>query len=508
MHPVHDYSSESLSRRRLAILFSVYLVFLLILTLSPFEFSIRWLKILMTDGVPLFPDTLIHFQSEDVFFNILLFLPFGGFLAFWYREKRLESHWKSLFIPILFGGLLSTSIEIAQLFLDRSTNLIDVLSNVSGTVLGYIGLWQWLWDRLFSKIAKWVGRYFPARIGIVFLYLLGLAGMMLLPLRMTRLSVWDETFPLLIGNEATMDRPWEGRIDQIAVYNRVLSRSQIRDLYQAGPEAVRIKERRGLGSVVQYHFCKGGQDTIRNLSENSGRLGLIGADVVRYKDEPGIHLQNGQCLKSIQSAKSLTHAIRNTSQFSVEVWIQTDRLDQTGPARIVSLSKNPVLRNFTLAQEGEDIDFRVRTRAAGWNGSYIHLVAHSALRDREMHHLVATFHYGVAKLAVDGVIQKDMLRSNWDHLPFLFLLGQNPISKIAFCFALFFPLSVLFYGLYRKARILWTIVSITVLVCLIDIIYNIFLGQPFSVFIIMISAGVAVLGGGTMSYWQRSAHHS
>ncbi len=504
MHPVHDYSAESLSRRRLFVLFVIYLVFLLILTVSPFEFSIQWLKLKMTNNEPFFPDALIHFQISDIFINILLFLPFGGFLAFWCRTKRFVSGWRTLFIPVFFGGLLSASIEIAQLFLDRSTSIIDILANTSGTVLGYVGLWQWLWDRLFSKIAKWMSKHFRARLAVVFLYFIVLAGMMVLPLRMTHLKDWDETYPLIIGNEATLNRPWEGKIDQVVIYDRVLSGSEIRNLYQSEPGASKIQERRWLGSVVHYHFDKFGQDTIRDLSGNSGRLDLISADSMWHGNKPGIYLQDGQCLKSIQPAQTLTQTIRKTSQFSVEVWLQTNRLDQSGPARIISLSKNPGVRNFTLGQEGKDIHFRVRTRAAGWNGSYIHLVSRSVLRDEKMHHLVATFHYGVAKLFVDGVIQKEFLRSNWDHLPFIFLLGQNPVSKIAFCFMLFFPLSAFFYGLFRKARMIQTVVSIGILVCMIDMIYYIFLGQPFSVFIIITVMIIALSGGYTVNYWLRS----
>jgi len=504
MVPVHSYSVESLSRRRLFVLFIIYLVFLLMITVSPFEFSIRHLKMLMTSEEPIFPNALIHFQNMDVFLNILLFLPFGGFLAFWYRTKRLASVWRSLFIPVLLGGLLSTFIEIAQLFLDRSTNFVDVLSNVSGTVLGYIGLWHWLWDHFLSRIAKWMGKHLLARWIVIFLYLIGLAAVMALPLRMNHLKDWDETYPLIIGNEATLDRPWEGKVDQVVIYDRVLSGSEIRELYQSGPDASKIEERNRFGSISQYYFDESGKDTVRNLSGNSGQLNLIGTGSMGLGNETGMHLQNGYCLKSIQPAQALTHAIRNSSQFSVEVWLQTDRLNQTGPARIVSVSKNPGLRNFTLGQEGEDIHFRVRTRAAGWNGSYINLVSKSALRDTKIHHLVATFHYGVAKLFIDGVIQKDVLRSNWDHLPFLFILGRNPVSKIAFCFALFFPLSALFYGLFRKGRIIWTAVSITILVCIIETIYAVFLGQPFSVFIIITCIIVAVLGGYTLNYWQRS----
>ena len=41
---------------------------------------------------------------------------------------------------------------------------------------------------------------------------------------------------------------------------------------------------------------------------------------------------------------------------------------QTGPARIVSLSADTGAQNFTLGQEGSDIEFRLRTPVSGRNG--------------------------------------------------------------------------------------------------------------------------------------------
>lgn len=47
-------------------------------------------------------------------------------------------------------------------------------------------------------------------------------------------SLWDTSFPLVIGNEATLDRPWSGELHLIGLYNRALTSVEIEQNYTAG----------------------------------------------------------------------------------------------------------------------------------------------------------------------------------------------------------------------------------------------------------------------------------
>jgi VanZ family protein len=51
------------------------------------------------------------------------------------------------------------------------------------------------------------------------------------------LRVWDPTLPLLVGNEATLDRPFQGDIHLVAFYGRALDESEIAINYRAGAKA-------------------------------------------------------------------------------------------------------------------------------------------------------------------------------------------------------------------------------------------------------------------------------
>lgn len=77
--------------------------------------------------------------------NIVMFMPLGFFPKLLFRKW---SWWKSL----LLGFCASVSIELAQLFTPRSTDIDDVILNTTGAVLGW--LLAWLFTRLWPRAAE------------------------------------------------------------------------------------------------------------------------------------------------------------------------------------------------------------------------------------------------------------------------------------------------------------------------------------------------------------------
>ena len=77
------------------------------------------------------------FLFRDILVNIAIYVPLGAaaHLAFRRKVGRL---W-SLACPVLLGGLLSVSIEIAQIFQpERYTGIVDVIANVAGSAAGVL----------------------------------------------------------------------------------------------------------------------------------------------------------------------------------------------------------------------------------------------------------------------------------------------------------------------------------------------------------------------------------
>ncbi len=132
------------SLRRVLIL----IVFLIVYgSLYPWQFVPRQLA-----GNPLgillhaWHPQLTRFLFRDVVVNISIYVPLGFAAHFVFRKIR----WPllSLYGPVLLGLLLSVAVELTQLFTPhRDTNMLDVITNVIGSVLGVIAA------VLFEKIA-------------------------------------------------------------------------------------------------------------------------------------------------------------------------------------------------------------------------------------------------------------------------------------------------------------------------------------------------------------------
>lgn len=66
---------------------------------------------------------------------------------------------------------------------------------------------------------------------------------------------------------------------------------------------------------------------------------------------------------------NLVKRLKSTNAISIVVWFRPENLEQEGPARILTLSKSSVERNFTVGQEGDRYEVRLRTTKTGNNGT-------------------------------------------------------------------------------------------------------------------------------------------
>ena len=73
-----------------------------------------------------------------------------------------------------------------------------------------------------------------------------------LPATGASLASWNVSYPLLFGNERTGDRPWLGRLARVAVFDRALTPSEVRDRYRAG-----IGNKESGGPVALFTFAEG-----------------------------------------------------------------------------------------------------------------------------------------------------------------------------------------------------------------------------------------------------------
>jgi glycopeptide antibiotics resistance protein len=383
-------------------------------------------------------------------------------------------------------------VEATQFFLPRHPSVIDVFTNTAGTVLGFelmrrsklsekiAGRAVQLWRRLSFRLVC-------AGIGVCAALTLGMS-----PYLLNAPVNWDEDYHLLIGNEATLDRPWQGQVFRVAVFDRALGDAEIQARYQCGMEDGPMST--SADSIVAlYDLARTEGDTLHDRTGNGPPL--AGARYQWDDNGKGLIVHSGGYLRSILPMIKIVRAVKQTRQFSVEAWVRTLDLSQRGPARIVTISDSPSTRNFTLGQDGEDLNFRVRTPLTGLNGVRTHLRAKAVFQDEDVHHLVATFNRGLARLAVDGKISRDVIRADIDYLPDILHFGQNTAAQVAFCYVVFFPVSVLLFFVFSYHRFWLTMITAFLLAAVIEGFYVVTIGQPFGWYLLSLVLLMAFLGG-------------
>ena len=116
----------------------------------------------------------------------------------------------------------------------------------------------------------------------------------------------------------------------------------------------------------------------------------------------GVSFPSAGLVQSAEPARALRDRLVASGAFTVEVRVTPSRTRQVGPARIVGLSDGPFRRNFTLAQEGRDLVFRLRTSGTDPNGLSGEVALADVFRAGEERHLVATYREGTIGIFVDG----------------------------------------------------------------------------------------------------------
>ena len=439
--------------RSLSVIFIIYLAYLLILTLLPLKISL---------GTPPFLSSMYYsdretlFSSPDYFAwdlirNILGFIPFGLLVAVLWETSKGRWNYKIIFTTAS-GFMLSFIIEYCQFFVSRDPSLSDIFANTTGAITGAL-----LAKYCYSQIAEIVQRYWSniqrSRVlstGII-MYGVGLFMFSNFPILHSDFRNWDPGFTFQLGNEATHDRPWWGKIYLVAIYRRPLHPEEIITNFNAGPFPDGLKNRIQEGLVALYGFNEGSGAVIYDISSFDSPLNLTIYDPAKIKwlTPNGIEILGNTIIKSQKTAEKLFYSHYSTdNSLSIEVWIAPGNLTQKGPARIVSFSRDPSFRNFTLAQDRQNIHFRIRTPISGLNGSKPCLITTDNFLTTGMHHIVATYTNGVEKLYINGIenYYTFSLGDASNHL--LNIVGAGLVGKWVYCFLFFFPVGFLLYPIF------------------------------------------------------------
>jgi glycopeptide antibiotics resistance protein len=366
-------------------------IFVLFMTLFPFNFQLRhdisW------------ADLNNKTTLGDFLVNIPFFIPWGISLTYFLYRRQLN--WLAIVLLVSIGSVaLSTLVELLQLFVPlRISTPADIISNTLGGIVGLLIFYSIGWQIL-SRLSK---SFLLKGLTIFFLGYLSLSCLLSMPLaRVSNLNSWDGNFPLLVGNEKTGDRPWQGYISELYLSDRAIDFERISDLMISFSSSNNLKDL----AIVNYSFT--GKDKYLDNIDRLPNLSWQGKFIPQQQKQ-GILLTGDSWLSTQKPATSIEEKIAKTSQFTIITTVATANIQQTGPARIVSYSGDTLHSNFILGQEGEDLVFRLRTPLTGKNGNQPQLVIPKVFSNLLPHRLVITYAGSIVQIYIDTPKSKQTL---------------------------------------------------------------------------------------------------
>lgn len=145
------------------------------------------------------------------------------------------------------------------------------------------------------------------------------------------LDNWNHTYPLLIGNEDSGDRPWLGTLQGFTFHDRVLRPEELASAFREGPPTSDTRAREGTAPVARYTFTEG---TLRKVPDRSPRA-LAGDLAVpeRFTTPPSSFAATFASVGDRPAVRAVGHLL------AFAVWA----------GGLVALSRRPVRRGLIVA---------------------------------------------------------------------------------------------------------------------------------------------------------------
>lgn len=315
----------------------------------------------------------------DIPFNILIFIPFGiGLAGVLVRHAQEALHLPAIGRQVVLAGvLLSTILETVQIFMpERVPSLADIVANGIGALLGY-GLFR-AWQTGFGRVLV---RYVTGRNLLLGLgcYAFGVALLTAYLVRGVHLNTWDSSFPLVIGNEATGDRPWYGRIEYL----------ELEAAFDGSPE-------------YAAHYLFTGEAPFEDVIGNPVPPLEWRVGPATLHDGRGINIGPDEWLSTTGAFSGFSAAVRRTDEFTIRMAVATASPDLREYRRIVSISTDVYHRNISLIQMADALVIRLRTVSNGENGHRPEISVPSVFTDTRPRHITVAYSAPLLRVTVDN----------------------------------------------------------------------------------------------------------
>ena len=137
----------------------------------------------------------------------------------------------------------------------------------------------------------------------------------------------------------------------------------------ARPASAWSADRSGEGLVALYDFRLAKGSIVKDRSGVGQPLDLKIENPKNVRRSKGtLEVRGKTLIRSDKPAAKIFNAVRRSGEITIEAWVRPANAKQDGPARMVTLSGGSSDRNFTLGQEGDKVDVRLRTTKTSGNG--------------------------------------------------------------------------------------------------------------------------------------------
>jgi hypothetical protein len=170
---------------------------------------------------------------------------------------------------------------------------------------------------------------------------------------------------------------------------------------------------------VLYTFEEGSGTTVYDRSGVGTPLNLsLSGSGASWISGGGLVINSSTIVASAGPATKVIDASRTTNEITLEAWIKPANATQDGPARIATLSADAHHRNFTLGQDEDSYDVRLRTTTTDLNGRPSLTSPGGTLTTHLTHVVYTRDASGVTRIYVNGIQQASGTASgdfsNWD----------------------------------------------------------------------------------------------
>lgn len=182
-----------------------------------------------------------------------------------------------------------------------------------------------------------------------------------------------------------------------------------------------------LDPIAKYEFDEHEGNILYDTSGYGDPVNLIieSGDYARWGNF--LYVRGPSVIRSEVLPTKIVSTIKRTNEFTVAAWVLPILTDQTGPARIISISKDPYNRNFTMGHDVRKVDVRNRTSESDNNG--IPSISYKAFGLQAPNLITYTYDNGVAKIYRDKELLIDVSSINdlsrWDETYPLLLANEN-----------------------------------------------------------------------------------